>query len=136
MTVSTNIKRAYGANYTGIDNHADTCERWPYFLHGLRQFCRSWIELRISWKKRSKITLVIIAVVAITSGSTIAFAQENRGTAEQRAACTPDALRLCARSIFDASKVERCLRMKKEELSAPCRSVFEPSLGLVATKSK
>lgn len=136
MTVSTDIKCAYGANYTSIDGHAVACERWPHFLHCLRQFGRSWIELRRSLEKRSKIIVVGIAIMALTPGSTIAFAQENRGTAEQRAACTPDALRLCGGSIFDASKVERCLRTKKAELSAPCRSVFEPNPGLVATRSK
>jgi hypothetical protein len=72
----------------------------------------------------AKYKLVFVALVAVASCSTIAFAQENRGTAEQRAACTPDALRLCASSIFDASKVESCLRMKKGELTAPCRWVL------------
>jgi hypothetical protein len=136
MTVSIDIKCACGANYTSFDRHAVARERLPRFLHCLRQFCRSWIELRRSLEKRSKITLVGVALVALTPGSTIAFAQANRGTAEQRAACTPDALRLCGGSIFDASKVERCLRIKKGELSAPCRSVFEPNPGLVATRSK
>ena len=83
-----------------------------------------------------KYKLVFVALVVVASCSTIAFAQENRGTAEQRAACTPDALRLCASSIFDASKVESCLRMKKGELTARCRSVFEPDRGLVASRSK
>ena len=84
----------------------------------------------------SKYKLVFVALVAVGSFSTIAFAEENRGIAEQRAACTPDAFRLCAGSIPDASKVESCLRMKKAELTAPCRSVFEPNRDLVATRSK
>jgi hypothetical protein len=42
-----------------------------------------------------------IAVVAALLCATTASAQENRGTPEQRAACAPDAFRLCAGYIPD-----------------------------------
>ncbi len=57
------------------------------------------------------------------------------GNAEQRAACTPDAFRLCAGYIPEASKVELCLRQQKSALSEACRSVFEQNTGAVVTRS-
>src|SRR6185312_15929155 len=127
MTVSTDINCACGANYTSIGtvSYAVAPARWLHFLPCLRQVLSlvdAENELRMS-----KCTFALMALVMIAIGPTIALAEENRGTAEQRVACTPDALRLCAGSMFDASKVERCLRNKKGELSAACRSVFEPS---------
>jgi len=75
------------------------------------------------------------------SGSSIplrtsAFAQENHGTPEQRAACAPDAFRLCAGYIPDPTRVEYCLRQNKSDLSDACRSVFEQSAGPVASRVK
>jgi len=66
-----------------------------------------------------------VAVAAVCFCNAIAFAQENLGTAEQRAACTPDAFKLCMSYIPDSSKVEGCLRLNKADLSAACRAVFE-----------
>ncbi len=68
---------------------------------------------------------VAIVLTAACICNTVALAQENRGTPEQRAACTPDAFRLCSDYIPDASKVESCLRHRKLDLSSACRSVFE-----------
>jgi hypothetical protein len=78
----------------------------------------------------------VIAVLAVMLCMTAASAQDNRGTAEQRAACTPDAFRLCAGYIPDATAVEQCLRQNKSDLSDGCRSVFEQSAGPVASRSK
>lgn len=66
--------------------------------------------------------------------STLGVAQDYRGTAEQRASCMPDAFRLCASYIPDASRVEMCLRQQKSELSQACRSVFEHDDGSVASR--
>ena len=52
-------------------------------------------------------------------------AQENRGTAEQRAACAGDAFRLCASDIPEPKRVEACLRRSQAGLSPACRAVFE-----------
>ena len=73
-----------------------------------------------------------IAVAATFLCATSAFAQDNRGTPEQRAACAPDAFRLCAGYIPDPTRVEHCLRQNKSDLSAACRSVSEQSAGPVA----
>jgi hypothetical protein len=77
-----------------------------------------------------------IAAAATFLCATSAFAQENHGTPEQRAACTSDAFRLCSGYIPDATKIEYCLRQNKSDLSDACRSVFEQSGSPVASKSK
>ncbi|OKO83703.1 hypothetical protein AC630_11215 [Bradyrhizobium sp. AS23.2] len=69
--------------------------------------------------------LVLAVLVFISLGAAAAPAQEDRGTPEQRAACAPDAFRLCAGYIPDAANVEACLRQKKSDLSDACRAVFE-----------
>ena len=65
----------------------------------------------------------VVAVAAVVWASACS-AQENRGTPEQRAACAPDAFRLCSAYIPDPTRVELCLRHNKSELSDTCRSVF------------
>jgi hypothetical protein len=77
-----------------------------------------------------------IVLVAALLCATTASAQENRGTPEQRAACAPDAFRLCAGYIPDPTRVEQCLRQSKPDLSDACRLVFEQSAGPVADRSK
>jgi hypothetical protein len=77
-----------------------------------------------------------IAVVAGLLCATTAAAQENRGTPEQRAACAPDAFRLCAGYIPDTTRVEQCLRQSKPDLSDSCRLVFEQSASPVASRGK
>jgi hypothetical protein len=84
----------------------------------------------------SKTTRPSIAVLAALLCATTASAQENRGTPEQRAACAPDAFRLCAGYIPDPTRVEQCLRQSKSDLSDACRSVFEQSAGPVAGRNK
>jgi hypothetical protein len=71
---------------------------------------------------RSK--FLFLVVLTALSFKTPAFSQENQGTPEQRAACSPDAFRLCGSYIPDPTSVESCLRQKQSELSPPCRSVF------------
>jgi hypothetical protein len=78
-------------------------------------------------KSSHRFSLAVLAVLC----STAAFAQDYRGTADQRAACTPDAFRLCAIYIPDATKVEMCLRTRQPDLSAACRSVFSQNSGAI-----
>ena len=58
-----------------------------------------------------KYTLVVMLAALFGNGT--AFAQESRGTPEQRTACAPDAFRLCISYIPDAINVEACLRQQK-----------------------
>lgn len=69
--------------------------------------------------------LVLVCLMLVALSTEAAFAQEDRGTAEQRAACAPDAFRLCAGYIPDATNVEACLRRHNSGLSEACRAVFE-----------
>jgi hypothetical protein len=71
----------------------------------------------------SKYTLVVVLAALFANGTVLA--QENRGSPEQRAACAPDAFRLCASYIPDATSVEACLKQRQSELSDACRAVFE-----------
>lgn len=73
-------------------------------------------------------TLSRAAAIAVTLGvlSTGALAQ---GTAEQRAACTPDAFRLCSSEIPNVSKIVACMQAKKAQLSPACRAVFRPEVA-------
>lgn len=57
--------------------------------------------------------------------STSVFAQQNRGTADQQAACAPDAFRLCSNYIPDPTNVASCLRQRRSELSGACGAVFD-----------
>ena len=84
----------------------------------------------------SKSNCLSIAAAATLLCATSAFAQENHGSPEQRAACAPDAFRLCAGYIPDPTRVEHCLRQNKSDLSDACRSVFEQSAGPVASRVK
>ena len=83
----------------------------------------------------SKIRLPIRALAVLLCATT-ASAQENRGTPEQRAACAPDAFRFCVGYIPDPTRVEYCLRQNMSDLSDACRSVFEQSAGLLASKAQ
>lgn len=84
----------------------------------------------------SKARRPCIAIVAALLCVTTASAQDNRGTAEQRAVCTPDAFRLCASYIPDPTRVEQCLRQSRSDLSDACRSVFEQGAGPLASRNK
>jgi len=76
-----------------------------------------------------------IQALAVLLCATTASAQENRGTPERRAACAPDAFRLCVSYIPDPTSVEECLRRNESDLSDACRSVFEQSARPVASRS-
>ena len=71
-------------------------------------------------KHKWNLAVLLAASLCITP----ADAQDNRGTAEQRAACARDAFRLCASEIPDAAKVASCLWRKQSDLSPVCRSAF------------
>jgi hypothetical protein len=61
---------------------------------------------------------VAAALVASTAPG---FAQ---GTAEQRAACTGDAFRLCAAEIPNIPRITACMKSKFSKLSPACKAVF------------
>ena len=78
-------------------------------------------DMKLAFKSSYRLCVMAAALLWATA----AVAQDNRGSPEQRAACAPDAFRLCADYIPDPNKVEGCLRHRKSELSDPCRTIFE-----------
>jgi hypothetical protein len=82
--------------------------------------------------KTGRRCVVLTALLCVTT----AAAQENRGTPEQRAACAPDAFRLCSNYIPDAARVENCLRQRTADLSDACRSVFEKGTAEAMSESR
>lgn len=70
-----------------------------------------------------------IAFGALALATSLAsFAAESSAqvaTAEQRAACTPDAFRLCASEIPNIPAITACMRKNKPNLSTACRAVFD-----------
>jgi hypothetical protein len=71
--------------------------------------------------------LVLFVSALMMGGMAVhpAVSQENRGTEEQRMACTPDVWRLCGAEIPDVERIKACLRANVPRLSPPCRAVFE-----------
>jgi hypothetical protein len=75
-----------------------------------------------SQKNRNFLALAAALVLTVSTVST-AFA-ENRGTAEQREACTPDVMRLCMSSVYSVDAIVSCMQKNKSQLSPQCRAVF------------
>ena len=79
--------------------------------------------MRINMKRT--VLCAMLVVSALTSPATVAVAStEEKGTAEQRAACTPDVFRLCASEIPNVDRIVMCLKREKPRLSAGCKAVF------------
>jgi hypothetical protein len=47
------------------------------------------------------------------------------GTAEEQAACSPDAVRYCRDALPDTFRVLACLQENREKLKKACRDVLE-----------
>ena len=63
---------------------------------------------------------------ALTFATTPAAAQQpqQQWTPEQRAACEPDAMRLCNQYVPDVQRVSACMSHYRRYLSPACRAVF------------
>lgn len=64
---------------------------------------------------------VVISFTAFTGSAHAAV----EATAEQRAACTPDAFRLCSGEIPNIPAITACMRKNKTNLSPACKAVFD-----------
>jgi hypothetical protein len=64
-------------------------------------------------------------VIAASLTSFTAAGSAQVASAEQRAACTPDAFRLCASEIPNIPAITACMRKNKSNLSAACKAVFD-----------
>ena len=74
-------------------------------------------------------TLRVAGFAAAVAISFIAFAGPAdaavEATAEQRAACTPDAFRLCSGEIPNIPAITACMRKNRTNLSPACKAVFD-----------
>jgi hypothetical protein len=61
--------------------------------------------------------------LALTFASSPAAAQQ--WSPEQRAACEPDAMRLCQQYIPDIDRIRACMAHYRRYLSPACRALFE-----------
>jgi len=50
-------------------------------------------------------------------------------TESERAACTPDVLRLCGSEIPKVDRVIACMKAKRANLSVPCKLVVEKHMA-------
>jgi hypothetical protein len=69
--------------------------------------------------------MVLMAAV-IAAAATQATASFAVGTAQQRAACTSDVLRLCFTSIGSNQAIIACMTANKDRLSKRCKSTLPP----------
>lgn len=73
-------------------------------------------------------TLRIAFGALVLAASLISFSNNGSAapvaTAEQRAACTPDAFRLCASEIPNIPAITACMKKNFSNLSPACKAVF------------
>lgn len=70
------------------------------------------------------VSVATAIVMAAALFSTASFAL---GTAEQRAACTSDVMRLCMSSLGSDSGIVACMTKNKSRLSARCKATLPPT---------
>ena len=80
-------------------------------------------------------TLPLTVAIVLTAG-TFATSVFALGTADERAACTPDVFRLCSSEIPSVSAIIACLKKEKAKLSPACRAAFNPPAGSTTTASR
>jgi hypothetical protein len=66
-----------------------------------------------------------LALAALLVAGSSAWAEDYRGTEQQRVACTPDVFRLCSWEIPNVDRIIACMRRERSQLSPGCRQVFE-----------
>jgi hypothetical protein len=74
----------------------------------------------------------LLIAACLIAGATAASAQDEqpiRVTARAKAACLPDAIRLCADAVPNVRNVLMCFSAHREEISNRCRTVLA-SYGL------
>jgi hypothetical protein len=85
-------------------------------------------------KLRPTLGVAALLGLALTLGSLPAGAQQpqqpqGQWTQEQRAACEPDAMRLCNQYVPDVQRVTACMTHYRRYLSPACRKVFQSQRG-------
>ena len=90
------------------------------------------MEIRIAQVKLGPIMAAAALPTALSTallGLALTFASEpaaaQQWSPEQRAACEPDAMRLCQQYIPDVDRVRACMAHYRRYLSPRCRALFE-----------
>ena len=65
-----------------------------------------------------------VALIALALTFAISPAAAQQWTPKQRAACEPDAMRLCNQYVPDVQRVSACMSHYRRYLSPACRAVF------------
>lgn len=60
----------------------------------------------------------------------------SQGTAEQRAACTPDVLGLCSADIPDVGRIKACLARERARVSPACRQAMGGDVATTGSLGK
>ncbi|WP_237482784.1 hypothetical protein [Lichenibacterium dinghuense] len=72
-----------------------------------------------------RVLFATLATLVVPSAALAAAADVSPALrARAEAVCRDDALRLCADAIPDETAILTCMRPKRAQLSAPCRTVF------------
>ncbi|MEA2902960.1 MAG: Cysteine rich repeat [Alphaproteobacteria bacterium] len=75
------------------------------------------------------VTTVLVTLLALSAAPTFANAQQrtaqSQGSAQEQAACRPDARRFCRNAGSESYAVLSCLQSHRSQLSRSCRSVLE-----------
>ena len=78
--------------------------------------------MNISNTLRIGFSALVLATSLVTF--TVPSSAQDIATAEQRAACTPDAFRLCSSEIPSIPGITACMKKNFEKLSPACKAVF------------
>ncbi|HEY3596764.1 MAG TPA: hypothetical protein VGL08_04505 [Paraburkholderia sp.] len=71
-----------------------------------------------------KLPSFAIMLALLMAGSSTAVAASRD---EQTKACKADAMRLCSAEIPNKDKIEACMKEHIDQLSPPCKKMFQPS---------
>ena len=83
------------------------------------------IGVRLAFERVACLAMLVLTISSMDPRSGYAAGREV-GTEEQRAACTPDVLRLCSSEIPNVDHIIVCMTVKKASLSPACKAVFVP----------
>jgi hypothetical protein len=72
---------------------------------------------------KRKFFAVLLASIAACSSVALAASSEKDGNK----ACRHDAFRLCSSEIPDREKIEACMKAHYDQLSPPCKKMFQSS---------
>ena len=86
---------------------------------------RAIMNIRSAQPKLRPITAAAAVLLGLALMSASWPAPVQQWTPQQRAACEPDAMRLCPQYISDIGRVRACMSRYRRYLSPACRAEFE-----------